>query len=120
MGPGQFRAGFGRSTQTSAQKVTTKKIDFVGNHSLMRWPVVDVEMIDTWIDTEFAFRRPACCVDGRPRLGNLIVRTNTNQPGTVKRGGMLNRPIGWPQKPSRRNPVPPPGFVSNRNDTAPA
>src|SRR5215212_4447075 len=101
MGSWQLCTSFGRSTQVSAQKVTAKKIDFVGNHSLMRWPVIDVEMIDTWIDTQFTFRRPARCVDGRPRLGNLVVCTNTNQPGAVKRGGMLNRPIWRPQKPSR-------------------
>ena len=67
-----------------------KKLDFVGDHGLVGRPVIDVEVIDTWIDAEFTFRGAARCLDCRARLGNLIVRADANQPWAVKRGGILN------------------------------
>jgi hypothetical protein len=78
-----------------------KKLDLVGDYCLVRWPVIDVEMIDTWIDAELTFRGSARCLYCRPRLGNLIVRGDANQPGAVKRGGMLDGPIWRTQQPSR-------------------
>jgi hypothetical protein len=32
--------------------VAVKKLDLIGDHRFMGRPVVDVEMIDTWIDAE--------------------------------------------------------------------
>jgi hypothetical protein len=72
MNSGQLRTGFGHSASASAEKVAAKKLDFVCDHGLMGWSVVDVEMIDTWIDAEFTFWSPSCCVNCWPRLGNLI------------------------------------------------
>jgi hypothetical protein len=70
-----------------------KKFDLVRDHCLVGRSIVDVEMIDAWIDAELTFRRLARGLNCRPRLGNLIVRSDTNQPGTVKRGGMSDRTI---------------------------
>ena len=67
-----------------------KKLDLIRDHCLVGRPVVDVEMIDTWIDAEFTFRGLARGLNCWPRLGNLIVRSDANQPGTVQRGGMLD------------------------------
>jgi len=36
--------------------VAVKKLDLIRDHGLVGRPVVDVEMIDTWIDAEFTFR----------------------------------------------------------------
>jgi hypothetical protein len=73
--------------------VAVKKLDLIGDHCLVGRPVVDVEVIDTWIDAEFTFWGLARGLNCRPRLGNLIVRGDANQPGTVKRGGMSDRTI---------------------------
>ena len=62
-----------------------KKLDLIGDHGLMGRPIVDVEMIDTRIDAKLAFRGLARGLDCRRRLGHLIVRSDANQPGTVKR-----------------------------------
>ena len=70
-----------------------KKFDLIRDHRLVGRPVVDVEMIDTWIDAELTFRGLARRLNCRPRLGNLIVRGDKNQPGAVKRGGMSDRTI---------------------------
>jgi hypothetical protein len=70
-----------------------KKLDLVRDHCLVGRSVVDVEMIDTWIDAELTFGGLARGLNCRPRLGNLIVRSDTNQPGTVKRGSMSDRTI---------------------------
>ena len=70
-----------------------EKLDLIRDHCLVGRPVVDVEMIDTRIDAEFTFRRLARGFNCRPRLGNLIVRSDANQPGTVQRGGMLDRTV---------------------------
>ena len=78
-----------------------KKLDLVGDHGLVRWSVIDVEMIDAWIDAELTFRGSSRCLDCGARLGNLIVRGDTNEPGTVKGGGMLDWTIGRSQQPGR-------------------
>jgi hypothetical protein len=70
-----------------------KKLDLVRDHCLVGRSIVDVEMIDAWIDAKLTFRGLARGLNCRPRLGNLIVRSDTNQPGTVKRGGMSDRTI---------------------------
>ena len=46
-----------------------KKLDLVRDHCLVGRPVVDVEMIDTWIDAELTFRGLARGLNCRPRLG---------------------------------------------------
>ena len=70
-----------------------EKLDLIRDHCLVGRPVVDVEMIDARIDAEFTFRRLARGLNCWPRLGNLIVRSDANQPGTVQRGGMLDRTV---------------------------
>jgi hypothetical protein len=57
-------------------------------------PVVNIEVIDTWIDAQLTFRGHARGLNCRPRLGNLIVGSDANQPRAVKRSGMSNRTIG--------------------------
>ena len=71
-----------------------KKLDLIRDHCLVGRAVVDVEVIDTGIDAELTLRGLARGVNCRPRLSDLILCSNANQPGTVKRGGMLDRPIG--------------------------
>ena len=55
-----------------------KKLDLIRDHCLVGWPVVDVEVIDTWIDAEFTFRRLARGFNCRTRLGDPIVRSDAN------------------------------------------
>ena len=76
----QFRSRPGFSAEASSQKVAVKKFDLIGDHSLMGRPVIDVEMIDPWIDAKLTFRGLTCGFDGRPRLGHLIIRGDANQP----------------------------------------
>ena len=70
-----------------------KKLDLIRDHCLVGRPIVDVEVIDTWIDPELTFRGQARGLNCRPRLGHLIVRSDANQPGAVKRSGMSDRTI---------------------------
>src|SRR5262249_17499725 len=58
--------------QVKAIRRLMKKLDLVGDHRLMGRPVVDVEMIDTWVNADLTFRSSARCLNGRRRLGNLI------------------------------------------------
>ena len=89
-----------------------KKFDLVSDHRLVRRPIVNIEMIDARINAELTFRGPARRLDCRPRLGNLIVCGDANQPGAMKRGAVLDRPIWWTQQPRRRDAVPQSGFVA--------
>jgi hypothetical protein len=96
-----------------------KKLDLIRDHCLVGRPVVDVEMIDTWIDAEFTFRGLARSLNCRSRLGNLILRSDTNQPGTMKRDGMPDRTVGRTQQPGRRDPIPPSRFLTDGDHAPP-
>lgn len=78
-----------------------KKFDLVSDYRLMGRPVVDVEVIDTRIDTDLTFRCSARRLNCGLRLGDLIIRGDANQPRAVKRGGMLYRAKWRTQQPSR-------------------
>src|ERR671934_2370236 len=99
--------------------MAVKKLDFVGNHRFVRGPVVNIEVIDTRIDADLALRGSLRCLNRRSRLRNLIVRSDANQPGPVKRSCMLDRGIWRTQQPGRGATVPPSGFVADSDDAAP-
>jgi hypothetical protein len=94
-----------------------KKLDLVSDHCLVGRPVADVEVIDAWIDADLTFRCSARCVNCRLRLGDLIIRGDANQPGTVKRGGMLDRMQDPTAKPLRRGSA---IVIPHRYDATPA
>ena len=96
-----------------------KKLDLVGDHRFVRNPIVNVEMVGTWIDAGFALRGPMRRFNRRSRLGTLIVCGNAHQPWTMKRSCMFDRTVWRARQPTRRNAVAPSGFVADGDDATP-
>src|SRR5207248_543710 len=95
--------GVGAVGAWSEQEVATKESELVGDYRLVLWAVVDVEVVDTRVDTQLAVRGAPRGVDGRLGFSHLIISGDADQPGAVQRGGVADGAVRRVQEPGRRD-----------------
>ena len=77
--------------------MAVQKAELVGDDGFVFDAVVDVEVVNSRIDAQFAMRGAAGSLDGPTGLGDLIVGGDADQPGAVQGGRMCDRAVGRTQ-----------------------